>query len=150
MKRFLNCIFRTGKDGSDRTLVDPRALNNASYSWDMNFGEDNDPDPEELLAAAHAGCFTKKLGFILINTGYAPKEIHTDSTIVIDGTRITESRLSVRADVPGISREFFFECAEKAKRECPVSRALNMKIYVDADLATTGKIYPKNSPSIAV
>ena len=92
-------------------------------------------NPEELIAAAHAGCFTMKLSFVLGAAGFTPESIETTSTVTLEDGVIKSSQLNVKASVPGISEEKFQECAEDAKANCPVSKALNMEITMSASLA---------------
>ena len=140
MKRFLNSLLKKPKNElKDVKIIHETGWNNASYSWDASTEEDKSPNPEELLAAAHASCFTLKLGIILRDIGYDPKGIKTASTIRLEGSSIAESNLVVRAEVPGISIERFAECAEKAKNECLISKALNMQIFMDAAIELTGQ-----------
>ncbi len=98
------------------------------YSFGTRFGEEKGTNPEELIAAAHAGCFSMALALGLGETGFAPRRIHTSARVhidrVADGFKITRIELTANADVPGISEAQFQTQAEAAKRNCPVSRAL--------------------------
>lgn len=107
-------------------------MDNVPYAWNTRFAEGKGTTPEELIAAAHAGCFTMKLSFLLNEEGYIADEIETTSTVTIEENSITRSHLVVRAIVPGIGRDVFLKCAEKSKKECPVSKALNLKITMEA------------------
>lgn len=110
-----------------------------NYTAGSRFGEDPGTNPEELLAAAHASCFSMALAGILGRAGYEPSEITTDAACTVEkigeGYTITTMRLSTRADVPGIDLEGFRELANQAKDGCPVSRALTgLKVELDASL----------------
>lgn len=91
-------------------------------------------NPEELIAAAHAGCFAMKLSFVLGAAGFTPDSLDVTSTISLEDGVIKSSNLVLKASIPGISAEKFKECAEDAKANCPVSKALNMEITLDASL----------------
>lgn len=109
------------------------------YSFGSRFGSDKGTNPEELIAAAHAGCFSMALALGLGQAGFTPRRIHTTAKATIDqsgqGFRITRIKLDTEADVPGISEPMFRERAEAAKRDCPVSRALaGVEITLNARL----------------
>ncbi len=91
-------------------------------------------NPEELIAAAHAGCYSMKLSFVLGAAGFQPDSIETVSAVELKEGVVTSSHLTVKAKVPGISPEKFQECAEDAKENCPISKALNLAITLDASL----------------
>jgi osmotically inducible protein OsmC len=129
----------SGKEGNGAITSGSKALNNASYSWNTRFAEVKGTNPEELIAAAHAACFTMKLSFLLSGERHIPEEIITTSTITLK-ENLTQSHLVVKAKVPNITQEFFLECAEKAKNECPVSKALNLKITMDATIELPAKV----------
>lgn len=135
MKRSSNAVWNgTGKEGSGTMTSESKVLNNASYSWRTRFQDVEGTSPEELIAAAHAGCFSMKLSFVLGVAGFTPESIETTSTISLEGGAITGSLLQVKAKVPGITAEKFQECAEDAKTNCPVSKALSVPISVEATL----------------
>ena len=91
-------------------------------------------NPEELVAAAHAGCFTMKLSFVLNAAGFTADSIETTCAITLDNGAITSSQLTVSAKVPGISKEKFDESAADAKANCPISKLLNTDISMEATL----------------
>lgn len=133
MKRSSTAVWRgSGKNGSGKITSQSKTLDNAFYAWNSRYAEEKGTNPEELIAAAHAGCFTMKLGFLLSDAGFPPQEIETSSTVTLEESTITESHLVVNAVVPGIEKERFMELAEKSRKECPVSKALNMKITMEA------------------
>ena len=108
------------------------------FSFKSRFEDGNGSNPELLIGAAHAGCFSMAFSNMLSEKGFVPKEVSTTATIKLEmegGATITESHLSVVADVPGIDNDLFQEIAEEAKKGCPVSRALSsLKITLDAKL----------------
>lgn len=135
MKKYSTATWKgSGKEGSGVITSESKALTNASYRWSTRFTEDKGMNPEELIAAAHAGCFSMKLSFLLGDAGYVPEIIQTTSTVTLEEKGITGSHLDVKAKVPGIPQERFDECAEKAKNECPVSKALNVSITMNASV----------------
>lgn len=135
MKRSSTVLWRgSGKEGSGSITSQSKVLNNSFYAYNTRFAQEKGTNPEELIAAAHASCFSMKLSFVLGETGYTPESIETTSTVTLEESTITGSHLAVKAKVPDISKEQFDTCAEKAKKECPVSKALNMKITMEASL----------------
>jgi osmotically inducible protein OsmC len=110
-----------------------------SYSFASRFEDGDGTNPEELLGAAHAACFSMALSLILGGKGFVPERIHTSANVEIvksgDGFRISTVELVTRARVPGIDAGAFAGCADKASRECPVSKALaGVEISLDAEL----------------
>ncbi len=85
-----------------------------------------------MVAAAHAGCFTMKLTFVLGEAGFTPDSLETTAAINFENGVLTESHLTVKGKVPGISQEKFQECVKNAEENCPISKALNMKISSEA------------------
>jgi len=126
----------TGKEGKG-TLSTPQSgiMNKTPYSYSTRFENEKGTNPGELIAAAHAGCFSMKLSFVLTNAGFPPQNIDTQCEVTLEQGAITESALTVTAKVPGISKEKFDESVQDAKQNCPVSKALNAKISVTATLA---------------
>ena len=120
-----------GKEGSGTITSQSKALNNSFYAYTSRYEQEKGTNPEELIAAAHASCFTMKLSFVVGEAGYTAESIETTSTVTLEESTITESHLVVKAKIPGISKEQFEACAEKTKKECPVSKALNMKITME-------------------
>jgi osmotically inducible protein OsmC len=136
MKRNATAVWNgTGKEGKGNLTTQSTVLNKTQYSFGSRFEEGVGTNPEELMAAAHAGCFTMKLTFVLNAAGFTPDEINTTCSITLDNGAITKSELVVSATVPGIDAAKFTECAEDAKANCPVSKAYNMEITMDASLA---------------
>ncbi|MCY7410028.1 MAG: OsmC family protein [Chitinophagales bacterium] len=124
----------SGKEGSGTISSESKVLNNATFSTRTRFQDAEGTSPEELIAAAHAACFSMKLSFVLGEAGFTPDSIETTSTVEIGTDTITNSHLVVKAKVPGITAEKFQECAADAKENCPVSKLLNAKITMEATL----------------
>lgn len=135
MKRSAQAIWNgTGKEGTGLLSSQSTVLNETPYSYKTRFENGTGTNPEELMAAAHAGCFSMKLAFVLNAAGYTAEQIQTDCTITMDNGVITESALQVKAKVPGIDEVKFKECAEDAKANCPVSKAYNFSVALEAVL----------------
>jgi osmotically inducible protein OsmC len=124
----------SGKEGNGHLTTQSTILNKTQYSFNSRFAEGIGTNPEELMAAAHAGCFTMKLSFVLGAAGFTPESLETQCTITLEDGVITSSHLHLTAKVPGISAEKFQECAADAKANCPVSKAYNMAISLEAVL----------------
>ncbi len=124
----------SGKDGKGTLSTQSAVLNKTQYSYKSRFEEGTGTNPEELIAAAHAGCFTMKLTFVLQAAGFTADEIETTCDITLDNGAITKSHLTVTAKIPGISEETFNESVKDAKENCPVSKLLNADISTDAKL----------------
>ena len=137
MKRYATANWQgTGKEGKGILNTQSTVLNNTQYAFGSRFADGIGTNPEELVAAAHAGCFTMKLSFNLTNAGFPPANLDTKCTITFDTEKgaITHSELIVSAAVPGISLEKFDELLIDAEKNCPVSKVLNATISVDASL----------------
>ncbi len=135
MKRFATANWQgTGKEGKGNITTQSNILNKTQYSFGTRFAEGNGTNPEELVAAAHAGCFTMKLSFNLTGAGFPPDNIDTrcDITLDTDKGEIVLSHLTVKAKVPGISKEKFEELVADAKANCPISKLYNTKITYEA------------------
>jgi osmotically inducible protein OsmC len=125
----------TGKEGTGNLTTQSTTLNKTQYSFNSRFAEGVGTNPEELIAAAHAGCFTMKLSFVLNVAGFTADEITTKCEITLDNGTITLSHLIVSAKVPGISKEQFDASVKDAEANCPVSKLLKATITTDATLA---------------
>lgn len=135
MKRRATAIWNgSGKEGNGNLTTQSSILDKTQYSFNSRFAEGKGTNPEELIAAAHAGCFSMKLSFVLGEAGFTPQKITTDCTITIDDGTITQSQLVLKATVPGITEEKFKACADDAKANCPVSKLLNTNISLEATL----------------
>lgn len=136
MKRTATAVWNgSGKEGNGNLTTQSTTLNQTQYSFNSRFAEGVGTNPEELMAAAHAGCFTMKLSFVLGAAGFTPESLETSCAISLEDGTITKSELVVKAKVPGITPEKFQECAADAKANCPVSKAYNMDITLEASLA---------------
>jgi lipoyl-dependent peroxiredoxin len=135
MKRHAKAVWNgTGKDGNGTLTTQSTVLDNTQFSFNSRFAEGIGTNPEELLAAAHAGCFTMKLSFVLDEAGFKDKSIETTCHISLENGGITESLLVVKATIPGISKEVFEASVKDAEMNCPVSKVLNAKITVEGVL----------------
>ena len=136
MKRQATAVWNgSGKEGNGTLSTQSTVLRNAQYSYKSRFEEGIGTNPEELMAAAHAGCFTMKLSFVLGAAGFTPEKIETTCIIALENGAITTSHLQVTATVPDISKEEFDKAAQEAKAECPVSKAYNLEISMEASLS---------------
>jgi osmotically inducible protein OsmC len=141
MNRTANAVWKGPlKDGSGTIDSQSGALSKLPYSFKARFEDESGKsgtNPEELIAAAHAGCYAMQLSHFLAENGTPATSLDAKASVtLIPGTGITESALTLVGTVPGISADKFQELAEKAKAECPVSKALGaMKVSLDAKLA---------------
>lgn len=124
----------TGKEGKGHLSTQSAVLIHTPYSYATRFENEVGTNPEELIAAAHAGCFTMKLSFVLTAAGFTPGTLDTKATVSLDNGAVTEVLLELKAKVPGITKEKFDECASDAKANCPISKLLNAKITLNATL----------------
>jgi osmotically inducible protein OsmC len=136
MKRSASANWKgSGKEGKGTVTADSGVLSATPISYKTRFEEVQGTSSEELIAAAHAGCFSMKLSFVLGAAGFTPDNIDTKCTITLENGAITESHLEVKAKVPGIDQAKFVEAASEAKANCPVSKLLNTNITMNAELA---------------
>jgi lipoyl-dependent peroxiredoxin len=136
MKRYATANWKgTGKEGTGTNTTQSGVLKDTQYSYKSRFEEGVGTNPEELVAAAHAGCFSMKLSFVLNAAGFTADNIDTKCTITLDSGAITQSHLEVKATVPGIDAAKFAEVAADAKANCPISKLLNTNITMEAALA---------------
>jgi len=140
MIRKAKALWRgTGRDGNGDLTTDSQVLARTPYSYKTRFENEKGTNPEELIAAAHAGCFTMALAFGLQAAGITPTELATEAAVSLEpegkGFRISRSALTLRAKVPGLDEAKFVEFAKDAEKNCPVSKVLNAEITLDAKLA---------------
>ena len=125
----------TGKDGKGRLTTDSGILSDTPYTFKTRFESDPGTNPEELIAAAHAGCFSMALAFQLQGAGFTPTELATEAAVTLvpegGGFKISKSALTLQAKVPNIDRAKFEELARAAEKNCPVSKVLNAEITMD-------------------
>ncbi len=128
-----------GKDGNGWTSTQSGVLKDTRYGFGSRFEDGPGTNPEELIAAAHASCFTMALSFALAGAGYTDGTLDTDARVTVDkdgdGFTITSSKLHLKAKVPGIAADEFARIAEEAKANCPVSKLLNTDISLTHELA---------------
>jgi osmotically inducible protein OsmC len=128
----------TGRDGDGDLTTDSGVLSEQPYSYRTRFENQKGTNPEELLAAAHAGCFTMALAFQLQAAGFAATEISTEAAVSLvpdgGGFKIDKSALTLRAAIPGIDQAKFLELAGAAETGCPVSKLFKAEITLDAAL----------------
>ena len=128
----------TGRAGNGNLSTDSGVLADTPYSFKTRFENEKGTNPEELIAAAHAGCFTMALAFALQQGGYEPTELSTEAAITLDqqgqGFTITKSALTLTASVPGLDEATFKQMAEGAEKNCPVSKLMKAEITLDAKL----------------
>lgn len=135
MKRNATAVWNgTGKEGNGHLTTQSTTLNKTQYSFNSRFAEGVGTNPEELVAAAHAGCFTMKLSFVLNAAGFTADEIETRCDITLEDGTITESHLNVKAKVPGISQDQFDAAVADAKANCPISKLYNTNITHESTL----------------
>lgn len=124
----------SGKDGQGHLSTQSTVLNKTQYSFNTRFAEGVGTNPEELIGAAHAGCFTMKLSFNLGAAGFEPTALETNCEITFENGLITQSRLVLKATVDGIAADKFDELVKDAEANCPISKLLNTKIVVEYTL----------------
>ena len=135
MKRKATAVWNgSGKDGKGHLTTQSTVLNQTQYSFGSRFEEGIDTNPEELVGAAHAGCFSMKLAFNLQAAGFTATELKTDAEIVFEDGTIVASNLTLTAEVDGIDPAKFDELVKDAEANCPISRLLNTKISVSYTL----------------
>tara|TARA_B100000530_G_scaffold35457_1_gene20513 strand:+ start:280 stop:699 length:420 start_codon:yes stop_codon:yes gene_type:complete len=138
MKRKVNAIWTGGgADGNGVLSAQSGAFDKMPYSFKTRFENDEGKlgtNPEELIAAAHAGCFNMKLSFVLNEAGYSPEELNTDAVLTFEDGKILSIELNLSAKVSDVSKEEFEELAEDAKKNCPISGVLNCDIILNPSL----------------
>jgi osmotically inducible protein OsmC len=135
MKRNATAVWNgSGKEGKGHLTTQSTTLNKTQYSFNSRFEEGAGTNPEELIAAAHAGCFTMKLSFNLGGAGFTADELQTICTITLEEGKITSSHLVLTALVKDITTEKFAELVVDAEKNCPISKLLNTIITVEYNL----------------
>ncbi|MBN9286063.1 MULTISPECIES: OsmC family protein [Flavobacterium] len=124
----------TGMEGKGTISTQSTTLNNAQLSFKTRFEDGVGTNPEELIGAAHAGCFSMKLSFVLSELGFVPENIDTTAKVIFEDGKITQIHLELAAKVPGISEDDFQKAALNAKENCPVSQLLKADIFLSATL----------------
>lgn len=127
-----------GRSGTGTLTTQSGVLSNSVYGYKTRFENEAGTNPEELIAAAHAGCFSMALAFGLQAAGFTAEEIRTEAAVSLDpdgdGFKISRSALTLRARIPGIDGAKFLELARDAEKNCPISKVLNAEITLDAEL----------------
>ena len=135
MKRTAKAIWNgTIKEGNGNITTSSKVLDQAPYSYTSRFKDGPGTNPEELIASAHAGCFTMKVSADLAEAGFTPTTLETTSEVTLEDGKISKSELTLKATIKDISEDKFQELVQKSKETCPVSQALNMEITLDATL----------------
>ncbi len=124
----------SGKEGKGHLTTDSTVLDKTQYSYKTRFEDGVGTNPEELIAAAHAGCFAMKLSFNLAEEKVTPKELEVTSRITFEDGVLKKSHLILKAQADGIEEEKFGELVNDAKENCPISKALDMEISVEYTL----------------
>lgn len=137
MKRNAKAVWNgTIQEGKGAISTQSKTLDSVQYSFKTRFEQGIGTNPEELMAAAHAGCFNMKLSFDLTEAGFTPESLETICHITLDNGVITKSELILTAKVPEITESQFLTIAEESKNGCPVSNAYNMDISLAASLVS--------------
>jgi osmotically inducible protein OsmC len=128
----------TGQDGKGHLTTQSGTLKDTPYSFTARFGDGQGTNPEELIAAAHAGCFAMATAFELSGAGHPPDSLQAEATVILEqdgpGWKISASHLVLRGRVPGIDAATFQKIVAGAKANCPVSKLLNAEITLEATL----------------
>lgn len=124
----------TGMEGKGTISTQSTTLDNAQLSFKTRFEQGVGTNPEELIAAAHSGCFTMQLSFLLSEAGFVPEDLDTTAKVTFEDGTITLIQLELTGKVPGISEEDFEKAALKAKEICPISKLLNTEITLSVTL----------------
>jgi len=141
MKRTATAVWNGSLKAGNGTLTAPGgALKSTPYSFNSRFADGNGTNPEELIAAAHSGCFAMALSGVLGEAGFTAERLEATAEVSLDnvppaGWTVTASHLVLTAKIPGIEAAKFEELADKAKANCPISRLLNAKVTLSAKLA---------------
>jgi lipoyl-dependent peroxiredoxin len=125
----------SGKEGNGTMSTASGVLRDSQYSYNTRFADGIGTNPEELVAAAHAGCFSMKLSFILGEAGFTPDKLETKCDVTFENGSITKSHLTVTGKVPGIDEAKWQECVKKAEETCPISKSLTATTTAEGKLA---------------
>lgn len=139
IKHSANAVWNGSiKEGNGKLSTKSKVLDNSQYSFKTRFENGKGTNPDELLAAAHAGCFAMALSLMLGKEGYTPDSLEATSEVTMDADKLelTGSHLTLKARIPNIDKDKFMELAKAAKENCPVSKALSFKITMDAKLVS--------------
>lgn len=138
MKKHTSTAIWNGsiKEGSGKITTKSKALDNTPYSFKTRFEEKNGTNPDELIAASHAGCFSMAFSLILGENGFTPESIETTAEVTMDPDKLEliSSHLILEAKIPNIDEAKFKELSNEAKENCPISKVLNLDITLEAKL----------------
>jgi len=137
IKHTANAVWNGSvKQGSGTLTTKSKVFDAQPYSFKTRFENGSGTNPDELIAAAHAGCFAMALSLILGESGFTPDALDVQAVVTInpETLALTDSHLTLKASIPNISQEKFLECANAAKENCPISKVLNLNISLDASL----------------
>lgn len=137
IKHIANAVWQGSvKEGQGKLTTKSKVLNNQNYSFKTRFENGEGTNPDELIAASHAGCFAMAFSLMLGQNGYTPESIDATAEVTMDPDKLelTHSHLTLKAKVPNIDKDKFLEIANMAKDNCPISKALNLEITLDASL----------------
>ena len=135
MKRNATAVWNgSGKEGNGTLTTKSTVLDKTQYSFNSRFADGVGTNPEELIAAAHAGCFTMKLSFVLNEAGFTAETLETTCSITFEGGVLTESHLVVSGTVPGLSEDVWSASVTDAEKNCPISQVLKCAISSEATL----------------
>ena len=141
MKRTATANWKgSGKEGTGKLHTQSGLIKNKRYDHRSRFEDGAFTNPEELIAAAHAGCYSMKLSFVLGAAGFTPSRIETKCTIDLEAGTIVSSHLDVKAKIPKMKAKNFQQYVDDAKANCPVSKVLNCEITMDAQLVKSFKV----------
>mgnify|MGYP006185308651 CR=1 FL=1 len=133
MKRKATVVWNgTGKEGKGNLTTQSSVLNKTQYSFVSRFEEGIGTNPEELIAAAHAGCFTMKLSFNLAEAGFLPEELQTEGQVTFENGIVNQSHLVLKAKVTGITESKFAELVKDAELNCPISKLLGKGLEISS------------------
>lgn len=123
----------SGKEGKGHLTTASTVLNQTQYSFNTRFEDGVGTNPEELVAAAHAGCFAMKLSFVLGAAGFTPASLETKCEITFENGTLSKSHLILKASVPGIDNAKFLECVKDAEQNCPISKLLGAGLQITSE-----------------
>ncbi len=135
MKRTATSVWNgSGKEGTGHLTTKSQILNKTQYSFSSRFEEGTGTNPEELIAAAHAGCFNMKLSFVLGNAGFTPEVLETKCVVTLEDGTVISSQLFLTAKIDGIDTKTFEDSVKDAELNCPISKLLDTAITVEYSL----------------
>ncbi|NNK10779.1 MAG: OsmC family protein [Flavobacteriaceae bacterium] len=124
----------SGKDGKGHLTTDSKVLDNTQYSFHTRFEDGEGTNPEELIGAAHAGCFAMQLSFLIGEAGFTPDELSVEAHVHFEDGSVTGITLDLEGKVPGMDKNKFSEVANKAKEICPISKLLKADITLNTKM----------------